>query len=359
MNKAATGLHYGASPSVEHVTLAVQQAIHNLGQQAISSVLLFLTPGYAFEPQAAIREAAKCAGTLQVFGCCAVGLITEQEWVLDAEGASAMVFSQDAGLQALSVLEQQGHLVEQVFTLSSPNALDIALNSAGRAAYGAVVTDEYGHGPFSLWQSGQIVEREYCHLAFTPKQPIEVIRADAIEAISAPLQLNKANHFTLEQIELEPALTSLSRYQQEVGEVLCAVSNSNDPAFIRHGDFELFHVVGGDAEMGTVSLSGSVRAGRYLVWARREPKTAEENFQRELEAFSASKSSRPEFALMFSNISRGPEFFGGQDRDLSHFQQVFPNTPLLGFYSNAEISPNTELNLGVCHHHSALLAFGV
>ncbi len=359
MNKAASGLHYGASPSVEHARLAVQSAMSKLGDQTVASVLLFLSAGYAYEPQAAIREAAKCAGTLQVFGCCAKGLITDQEWLIDAEGAAAMVFTESAGLQALNILEQQGKAVNQVLTLTSPNAADIALSSTNKTQLGAVVTDEYGHGPFSLWQSGQIVEREYSHLGFAPEQELNFIRSDAIAAISAPLQLNKANHFTLEQIELEPALSNLGRYQQEVGELLCAVSSSNDPGFIQQGDYELYHVIGGNADMGTVSLSGSVRAGRYLVWARREPSTAQENLQFELDQFQAQHKKAPEFAIMFSNISRGAEFFGGKDKDLELFQSSFPDTPLLGFYSNAEIAPSTQLKQSVCHHHSALFVLGV
>ena len=351
-------MHYGASPDPSHAREAVTSAIAKLGSDTIGSVLLFLSPGYAFEPQAALREAAKAAGTLQVFGCCAMGLVGDQDWVLDAEGATAMVFTPEVGLQALNIMLQRSIKPSLVLTLCSPNACELAVNHNNYPKFGAVVTDEYGHGPFSVWQSGQIVEHEYSFMAFDPSLDIQILRADSISPVSAPLQLNKASGFTLEQIELEPAIKNLSRYQQEIGETLCAVSNSNDPNFIEHGDYELFHIVGRDSERGTVTLSGSARAGRYLVWAKREPKIAKQNLQNAIESFKKTHSKPPKFGFMYSNISRGPEFYGGRDQDLGLFQSAFPTTPLIGFYSNAEIAPN-KTNNSVVHHHSSLLALCV
>jgi len=358
MIKAASGIHYGASPDPDHARQAVSKAVAKLGGEPISSVVLFLSPGYAFEPQEALREAAKVAGTVQVFGCCAMGLICEEEWVLDAEGATAMVFTQEAGLQALNIMRQRAIEPRSVLTLCSPNASEIAMSINDYPKYGAVVTDEYGHGPFSLWQSGKIVEHEYSFMAFDPALDVKLIRADSIESISSPLQLNKANGFTLEQIELEPALRNLERHQQDVGEVLCAVSNSNSSNFIERGDYELYHIVGNDPKLGTVNLSGTVRAGRYLVWARRQAETAKSNLEAAIQAHKQSHSSEPRFGFMFNNISRGPEFYGGRDQDLALFQEAFPSTPLIGFYSNAEIAPNKQYN-GVIHHHSSLLALCV
>ena len=358
MIKAASGIHYGASADPQHARKAVSNAISKFGGQQVGSLILFLSAGYAYDPQAALREAAKAAGTPQVFGCCAMGLISDQEWVLDAEGATAMVFSAEAGLQAMNVMLQRAIEPSSVLTLCSPNATEIAINQNKLEKFGAVVTDEYGHGPFSLWQSGQIVEHEYTLMAFDPSLNITTLRADSVIPISAPLQLNKSKGFTLEQIELEPALSNLKRYQQDKGETLCAVSNSNDPQFIEHGDYELFHIVGDDIESGTVNLSGSARAGRYLIWAKRDPKTAQSNLQHAIEAYKSDNKTTPKFGLLFNNISRGPEFYGGQDQDLALFQDAFPSTPLIGFYSNAEITPNKSHN-AVVHHHSSLLALCV
>jgi len=48
---------------------------------------------------------------------------------------------------------------------------------------------------------------------------------------------------------------------------------------------------------------------------------------------------KPDFALMFSCIGRGPLFYGNDDRDLIAFREQFPGTPLLGAYGNGQIAP--------------------
>jgi len=154
--EVGTGLSYGAIAHDEHASQAVQKARQQMPEgSTIGSVLLFLSSEYAHKPQGAIREAAKAAGTPQIFGCCAIGLLTEQEWLLDVQGAVAMVFPSHLGVHALNVLQQQGVTPESILTLSTPNAATIAVNSSDIKQTGAITTDEYGHGPFSVWQSGR------------------------------------------------------------------------------------------------------------------------------------------------------------------------------------------------------------
>jgi len=58
---------------------------------------------------------------------------------------------------------------------------------------------------------------------------------------------------------------------------------------------------------------------------------------------------------MFPNIGRGPEFFNGQDRDLEMFQDLFPDTPLIGFYGNGEIAPGHQLG-GLIHRYTTVFS---
>ena len=88
----ATGLSYGALANDDHAKIAVQNALKKMHPCSVGSVLLFLTCGYVHKPKNAITLAAKAAGTPQIFGCCAMSLISEEEWLLDVEGAVAMVF---------------------------------------------------------------------------------------------------------------------------------------------------------------------------------------------------------------------------------------------------------------------------
>jgi hypothetical protein len=58
-----------------------------------------------------------------------------------------------------------------------------------------------------------------------------------------------------------------------------------------------------------------------------------------LRMLRSTPKKRPDFALMFSCIGRGPLFYGNDDRDLLAFRERFPGVPLLGAYGSGQIAP--------------------
>ena len=94
--KVASSLVSGLHPTPELAAEAVRNALQGAGLQRADSVLLFLTRDYVRHAPPAIVAAARAAGTLQVSGCTAFGLLTEQGWLLDQPGAAALVFAHPA-----------------------------------------------------------------------------------------------------------------------------------------------------------------------------------------------------------------------------------------------------------------------
>jgi small ligand-binding sensory domain FIST len=89
---------------------------------------------------------------------------------------------------------------------------------------------------------------------------------------------------------------------------------------------------------GSLMLADSLENGDAITWAIRQPLTAEQQTRESLSAL-AQTGQRPDFALMFSCIGRGPLFYGDDDRDLLAFRETFPDTPLLGAYGTGQIIP--------------------
>ena len=362
--KVACGMSYGSLAKDEHARIAVENALKNMRADTRGSVLLFLTSGYAQNPKSAIKEAAKAAGTPQVFGCCAAGLINQDEWLLDAEGAVAMVFPQSQRLQAAKVYAQQGITPNLLLTLSSPNAATIAVNMQTVEQFGSICSDDFGHGPYSLWQSGQIDPNEYMHLTFPNDLVHHVNVAEGITRLSSTMQINLCENHALIEVNGESAnqnlLNSLPANLHSVGKhqpynLLCAVSENNSLESIQQGHYRLHHVVSTDPTTGKIHLSGSVKSGQHLFWAIRDEVRAQKVILEKLEETKRLLDGPPEFALMFPNIGRGPEFYNGRDRDLDAFKKVFPSTPLIGFYGNGEIAPGHKL-AGLIHYYSTVFA---
>ncbi len=358
--RVATGSSYGALPDDEHAKLAVQSAIAKMDANDVGSVLLFLSSAYAHAPQSAIKEAVKAAGTLQVFGCCALNLLTEEEWLMDVEGAVAMVFPRDLSLQPLKVVERLGQSISSVLTLASPNAAAIAINSTNNLQFGSVTTDEYGHGPYSIWQSGHIAEHEFSLTSFPSSLETHIVVADGIKRLSENMQINLTDSHTLNQVGEQSALDSLAEEVRAQAlaqpfNLLCAVSETNDVKSLLAGHYTLHHVVAIDEKQGAIQLSGKAKAGKYMFWAKRDADQAEKLMQKELLSLQKKVGSKAVFALMFPNIGRGADFYGGRDRDLDCFQGAFPDTPLIGFYGNGEITPGHKLE-GLIKQYSTVIA---
>ena len=251
----ASGSSYGALPRDQHARLAVQAAMGKMRPDTVGSVLLFLTSGYAHKPQMAIKEAVKAAGTPQVSGCCAMGLLTEQEWLLDVEGAVAMVFPRDFGIQPWSVARQSGMTPSWSLTLSSPNASSMAVNAISEPQFGALSSDEFGHGPFSLWQSGRIVEREFTHTALPVNCEYIIGKAEGIRRISPVMQINRAKGHNLLDLNQQSAVDNVLAHlpenlhslglQQPIN-LVAAISENTSRESIDNGHYRLLHIVSFD-----------------------------------------------------------------------------------------------------------------
>lgn len=355
--RVATGARYGAMAKDEYAREAVQNALSKMRPCTVGSVLLFLSSAYAHSPQNAIKEAAKAAGTPQIFGCCAMGLLTEEEWLLDVEGAVAMVFPQELGLQPLRVLRPQGITPELVFTLASPNAAQIAMESSNAPQFGSVTNNEYGQGPYSVWQSGRIVEQEFSQTAFNRSLQSELIIAEGVEHLSTVMQVNKVDGNKLLEVNQQTAYDNISRHisRDSPFDLFCAVSETNNPDSIEQGHYTLVHVLSVDEQSKEITLADEVKAGRQIFWGRRSIDSAHNSIVNGLKTARTQLKKEPEFGLMFPNISRGPEFFGGNDKDLEAFKELFPETPLIGFYGNTEIAPGFKTP-ALARHHATVSA---
>jgi small ligand-binding sensory domain FIST len=364
--EVATGVAYGAFASEDHIAAAVKSAMRKLDEARITSVLLFLSHGYAHQPQKAIKRAAQAAGTFQIYGCCAAGLIADNDWLLDTEGAVAMVFSGSLSLQSNELLINQDIPKELLITLSSPNAAGLAINAAPATQVGGITSDIYGDGPHSIWQSGHIVEREYSHIGCIGSTSHHVKVAHGIKRISPNYQINRVENNLLQQLNQQSATENLlsalsnemqSQIRDKPYDLLCAISSSTNPRSLDRGEFELINVLSLNETTETLTLAKPVNAGRHLFWATRDKNAAKKAMAQQLDAVQANQSRSPKFALMFSSMTRGPMLLDGKNQDLHLFNTLFPTVPLAGFYTNGEISHRKDGNPLINQHSSTIAVF--
>lgn len=331
----ATALVKSPQASPELAAEAVRIALDKAGLERPNAVLLYLSADFARDPQPAIRAAARVGNCLQIAGCTATGLFTEEDWVLDTPAAAALVLGGNFRLQPPQP-------DAPVLTLSAPNALDWNWLAAGGERYGGVSGDATGQGPYTVWQAGRCQASGHCELSLTGGR-LRIGVAHGVRALNAPATLTAVNEHDLLAIEGEPALSHLV-HELPLGSrdpdrlplhlLMLGVTHGAPTHALEEGRYHLLPILAANAQARSITVAAQIPLGSRVFWALRQPQAAEFEMRNLLAHLSAGHLGLPRFALMFTCMGY---FYGVEDRDILQFRRRFPGTPLLGFYGNGEI----------------------
>jgi hypothetical protein len=295
---------------------AVRAALERAGLDRAARVLLFLTRDCARQAPAAARAAAGAAGTLDVAGCTAWGVIGNDGPAFEGPAAAALVL--DAAPTAVSGgprLYFSGH-----GTLSAAVA-------GGTARAGLVDEDA------AVWSHGRCAGEAGVEIHLDGIAT-RIVHSTGLHPLGPPAAVEAAELLDLHRVGKQTALEHLRR--QLPGELradpplhrIVALTDGNAPALP-------ILAVGAD---GTLTLAEALHPGQRIAWALRSPLGAEQDMRDVLSA-AVDAGKPPLFALFFSCLGRGPLFYGGEDRDLAVFREAFPGVPLAGAYGSGQIAP--------------------
>lgn len=338
----ATGLAINPAPSTDLARQAVAMAMEKAGLEIANSVLLFLTPEFARDPQPALLAASKAANCMQIMGCTAAGIFTETDWVLDTPAAAAMVFGGGVGLAPVTAPSP----TDRILTIAAPNAINATWLSGPGLRYGGVSGDATGQGPFKVWCGGKVASNGRCEATIRGAAGAIGV-SQGIRALTRPLEVTQVNGYDVTVLGNQPALNILARElpleAREMDRIplhlLMAGVVFGEPATaVAEGRFRLVPIISANPDDRSVTLSARLDPGERLFWALRQPLAAERDMRIALEHLGQQMGA-PSFGLLFPCMGRGPSFYGGVDRDLELFTQTFPGMPVIGFYGNGEIGP--------------------
>ncbi len=335
----ATSIVIGRTANPNLAAQAVTQAILKANISHANSVLLLLSSEFANNPQPAILAAAKAANCTQVFGCSATGIFTEEDWVLDAPAAAAMVFSGNVGLQ----LAKPNHTQQALLTLTAPNAINSTWLNDGNVRYGGVSGDAVGHGPFSVWQNGKGDSTGYVD-AFLSGVQLATRASHGLKLLTKAKKIQNADGYDITLLDhklpfasLQKAWESHSKSTAPLPMHLVMALYADSAEAINKGEFSQTPLISFDEAQGIVTLAQRLQTGQFISWALRDKAAAKADLSLTTQQLTHDLGSTPDFGLLFSCIGRGP-FYDGIDHDLNVITELLPNMPLIGFYGNGEIA---------------------
>jgi small ligand-binding sensory domain FIST len=360
--RVATGLAQGRIADPSLAARAVEAAMEKAGLSHPQAVLLYLTADFAHDPQAAMTAASRAARCLQVTGCTTAGVFTEEDWVLDAPAAVAMVFGEGSSLHPSH--GDRDATPAEILTFAAPNALDLLWLNAGGPRFGGVSGDATGQGPYSVWMGGRIQETGRCELDLRGAD-LRIGVSQGIRPLSRPAEVRRVRGHDIHEVGGDTALGGLVKElplsmrapERIPTHLLMAGVPYGDPRHaLEEGRFHLLPVVGVNAEDKSVTVAGELSPGVDLFWALRQPQAAEQDMKAMIRRLRAEVPTPPAFGLMFPCMGRGPWFYGGEDRDIQALTRQFPDMPLIGFYGNGEIAHLDGANRLL--QYSVVLALG-
>jgi len=337
----ATGLAIGSQPKPELAQRAVAEAMGKAGLEVANSVLLFLTSEFARDPLPALKAAGRAASCVQVIGCSAPGIFTEQDWVVDAPAAAAMVFGGGCGLTPAHAPQPE----QLLMALAAPSAINITWLAAPGMRFGGVSGDATGQGPFSVWQNGRCATAGHCEASLHGVAGL-VAAAHGVRVLSEPRPVTAGQGHDVMFLGGTPALETLQLACVEdplpLHRLMAGIAGSADE--VERGQYRLTTLVGTNDAERSVTLAQQVEPGQLVFWALRETDAALADLDATVTSLLGKDQAAPEFGLLFSCLGRGPYFYSGVDRDLELLQRRLPGMPLIGFYGNGEIAPINGVN---------------
>lgn len=355
----ATALIRGTDALPELAVTAVNLALERARLAHPHSVMLFLTSEFARNVHAALAGASRAANCLNVWGCTAPGVLTEQDWAIDQPAACAMVIGDGVALGPPRT-DTTGRMTPQL-SLAVPTAATAAWLNEGVARFGIVSTDAGAQAPGRVWGHGQPTAEGRATASFSGAR-VAIGVARGIRALSEAQMVDASDGYDVHRMGNQLALNSLLRAlppelreearlpfnQLFVGEV----TEVRDDA-IERGRFRVLPLISVNHDDRSVTLGQRIEPGARLFWGMRSPLGAEEDMRRTVDIAADEIGGTPSFGMLFSCMGRGPYFYGGQDRDLDIVRNRYPALPLIGAYSAGQIAPLYEGNALI--QNSALL----
>ncbi|UCH53241.1 MAG: FIST C-terminal domain-containing protein [Pseudomonadota bacterium] len=280
----------------------------------------------------------------------APAILTEDEWVLDGQGAAAMVLGDPIHLALADTRPRYDEAIRLSFC--TPSGLTAEWLDVTSPRIGAVSGDIFGHGPFRVWSGGRVVEAGAVEAVMTGVRGA-IAASQGVRALTAPIEIAEAQGYELKRLGGYPAFSVLMKslpqavrqLEQIPLHMLMGAITFGDPnTAIRDGRYRLNHIVAANPSEQTLTLSQRPNRGERLFWAMRDALAAERDMRTSLARTRTDLGEDPQFALLFPCMGRGPQFFGNRDRDLELLKSRFPGLPVIGFYGNGEIGPLDGVN---------------
>ncbi len=339
----------------------------------------------------AARRAMEVAGTPNVIGCGAPGVIGGNHGVEDSSAVSAWAAQlpearvEPFRLETLKFPGEDAETVQRLAVVGMPQTSDddvVAVLLAdpytfpvdafversgevlpGLPLVGGLATGQGGRGAARLFADGEVVDSGAVGVLLGGSVMTSMVVSQGARPVGPPMVVTRSEDNILYELAGSPALTKLEEVVSGLpekerdlieGGLLIGVAMDEYADDHEHGDFLVRSVVGADPEAGAIATGDVIDVGRTVRFQVRDAGAADEDLTLRLGDLDLAPV---EGALLFSCTGRGRAMYPNSDHDVRLLRSVLGTSGIGGFFAAGEIGPVAGRN----HVHgftASILAFG-
>lgn len=330
------------------------------------------------------RRAMDIAGTSNVIGCSATGVIGGNRGIEESSAVSAWAamlpgtrvepfrldtLRTDQRMVIMGMPEGRDDDVVAVL-LADPYTfpVDAFVERSGEVLPGLPLTGGLasgmrGRGSVRLFMGGEVTDSGAVGIVLSGALMASTVVSQGCRPIGPTMVVTKAEDNLVHELAGVPALTKLEQTVTDLTEserklvtsgLMVGVAMNEYADEHERGDFLIRGVVGADVESRAIAVSDVIEVGRTVRFHVRDAATADEDLTLLLGDLDLAPI---EGVLLFSCNGRGRSMFPSADHDVRLVRRTFAADGVGGFFAAGEIGPVGGRN----HVHgftASILAFG-
>jgi len=362
---------------------AADAALRSGGFARADALLVFATTPHGPGFTRVTRVAAETAGTPNVVGCSAAGVLADDQEIEGGCGVAVLALAGDLAARRFFVPLTRGapeRAAEEVATavadVARPGALlllfadsyhfeadpffsELAQRLPGVRVVGGGASEDGSVGQVSVFAGDTASSAAVAGMVLTGDIAANVGVTQAVRRVGPVFRVTSARGNWILELDGRPAYEAFTRVVPEplLGDLrrALAVILAGIPLDDTEGQFVARHLTGADALRGAIAVAGPVAEGASFFFGVRDPLGAREDLQRVLADEATARDDRvPAGALYVTCVGRGKGFYGVAGLDTAYIRQHLGPVPVVGFFSGAEFATGGA----VCrlHQYSGILA---
>ncbi len=358
---------------------AVAGALRSAGVERADLLFVFATTPHGPGFGRLTRAAAEVAGTRDVVGCSAAGVLAGENEIETGPGVAVLALAGDVVVRRFIVPTSRGGarraaadvasavdgvpggdrlllLFADTYNLDLPGLLDgLAARLPGVRVAGGGASEDGSVGEVAVFSGDASSSHAVSGVLLAGDLRATIGVSHAVRRVGPVRRVTGAHGNWILGLDGAPALERfrsvvpeplLAEPRRALSVVLAGFPNGGD-------DFIARHLVGLDNEHGALAVAAPVAVGQEMFFGVRDPVGAREALEQVLATQAAAWSAPPAGALYVNCVGRGRGFYGVEGIDTAYIARRLRGLPVAGFFSGAEFAPGSGTVL--VHQYTGVL----